>query len=129
MYLHQLDIFIKHHLRVRYYMRYCDDFIILSANKHYLENIISQINNFLMNNLKVLLHPHKIILKPYHQGIDFLGYISFPYHVMVRTKTKKRMFAKIKKKIMLLKNGILSQKSFYQMVVARYLPMPVRRRE
>lgn len=54
---------------------------------------------FFLNNLKLSLYPDKIIIKRYHQGIDFLGYISFPGYRILRTKTRKRMFKKIKQKI------------------------------
>jgi len=98
-YLNELDQFIKHTLKIRYYIRYCDDFVILSDKRIFLEEIVLQINEFLKINLKLLLHPNKIIIKKYHQGIDFLGYVSFPYHRILRTKTKNRMFKKIEIKI------------------------------
>ncbi len=98
-YLNELDYFIKHNLRIKYYIRYCDDFIIIDNDKEYLKKIILVISNFLNNNLKLSLHPDKIIIKKYHQGIDFLGYVNFPYYRTLRTKTKKRMFKKIKQRI------------------------------
>jgi RNA-directed DNA polymerase len=45
-YLHELDIYIKHSLRERYYLRYCDDFIILSSDEHYLKCVIAHANQF-----------------------------------------------------------------------------------
>ena len=98
-YLNKLDQFIKHNLKIKYYIRYCDDFVIISQDRNYLINLILQINNFLINNLKLLLHRDKIIIRKYHQGIDFLGYVSFPNHRVLRTKTKNRIFKKIKQKI------------------------------
>ncbi|MEW5907964.1 MAG: reverse transcriptase domain-containing protein [Patescibacteria group bacterium] len=94
-YLDELDQFIKHNLRVKYYLRYCDDFLILGEEK-YLKNLIKSINNFLINKLKLSLHPDKIIIRKYYQGIDFLGYIVLPYHRVLRTKTKKRILKKIR---------------------------------
>lgn len=94
-YLNELDKFIKHRLKIRYYIRYCDDFLILSRDIEYLKNLIPQIDCFLKDNLKLFLHPDKIIIKKYHQGIDFLGYVSFPYHRILRTKTRNRIFKKL----------------------------------
>lgn len=108
-YLNELDKFIKHELRVRYYIRYCDDFVILNTDKLYLENLISEINNFLQNNLKLFLHPEKISIRKYHQGIDFLGYVSFVHHRILRLKTKNRIIRNIK-----LKRIYLAEKSFNQ---------------
>lgn len=98
-YFNELDYYIKRNLRIKYYIRYCDDFIILDDNKEYLEELILQIDYFLKETLKLSLHPDKIIIKKYHQGIDFLGYVGFPHHRILRTKTKKRMFKRINQKI------------------------------
>ena len=97
-YLNELDQFIKHNLKIKYYIRYCDDFIILLDNKNYLENIIPVINNFLIKELVLFLHPNKVIIRKYHQGIDFLGYVSFPNYKILRTKTKNRMMRRINEK-------------------------------
>jgi hypothetical protein len=115
-YLNKLDKFIKHKLKVKYYIRYCDDFLILDENKKYLEKIIPKINNFLQNELKLSLHSDKIIIRKCHQGIDFLGYVSFPYHRILRTKTKRRMFRKIKGKFQELKRDKISKESFNQTI-------------
>lgn len=97
-YLNELDKFIKQELKVKYYIRYADDFIILSRSREYLEELITQIGVFLKINLKLSLHEDKIILRKYNQGIDFLGYIVLPHYVLPRTKTIKRMFRKLEEK-------------------------------
>lgn len=113
-YLNELDKFIKHTLKIKYYVRYCDDFVMVSASKVCLENLISQINNFLESHLKLSLHPNKIIIRKYHQGIDFLGYVSFPHHIVLRNRTKKRMFGKINLKMSEFKKYEISVESFNQ---------------
>lgn len=95
-YLNELDQFIKHELKIKYYLRYCDDFIIL-GNKEDFAEIINRINKFLANNLGLILHPNKIIIRKFFQGIDFLGYVTRPYCVVLRTKTKRRLLRKINK--------------------------------
>ena len=62
-YLHELDDFIKQELRERYYLRYCDDFIILSNDKSHLKSLIISIREFLIKNLQLELHPKKLIIK------------------------------------------------------------------
>ena len=56
-----------------------------------------QISNFLQNELKLNLHPDKVFIKTLNSGVDFLGWINFSDHRILRTKTKKRMVARIKK--------------------------------
>lgn len=113
-YLNELDQFIKRTLKIKYYIRYCDDFVILSDDEYYLRGIISRLDNFLQRHLKLKLHPDKIILKKYHQGMDFLGYVDFPYHKILRIKTKSRIFKKLDLKIDGLKQDKVSEKSFNQ---------------
>ena len=112
--LNELDRFIKHKLKIKYYIRYCDDFVILSDNKKYLEELILKINNFLKEKLKLSLHSDKISIRKYHQGIDYLGYVSFPYYRILRTKTKRKMFRKIEERMKELKVNKISEESFNQ---------------
>lgn len=98
-YLNELDQFIKHKLKVKYYLRYADDFLILSDSKNYLNHLIKPIEFYLQDKLKLELHPQKIIFRKLEWGIDFLGYIVLPHHILPRTKTKKRILEKLKEKI------------------------------
>lgn len=76
-YLNELDKFLKHKLKIKYYIRYCDDFLILDRNKVYLENLIVTINDFLKNRLRLSLHPNKIIIRIYRQGGRLFGICKF----------------------------------------------------
>jgi RNA-directed DNA polymerase len=114
-YLNELDYFVKHILKIKYYIRYCDDSAIINCNKKYLNNLILVINTFLNNDLKLFLHPGKIIIRKFNQGIDFLGYVSFPYHRVLRTKTKKRIFKKITSKNFQSYFGILKHCNGYKL--------------
>ena len=94
-YLHELDWFMKQTLNIMYYLRYCDDFVIVSTDKFYLQSLIEPIRQFLNDRLKLELHPNKISIRSWNQGIDFLGYVSRPHSTTIRTKTKKRMITRI----------------------------------
>ena len=113
-YMNEFDQFIKHKLIVKQYVRYTDDFIIISKNKDYLTNLIKLIQEFLKTNLALKLHPKKISIKKISQGVDFLGYILFPYHRLLRTKTKKRIFKKMKQQIFYYHQGHISEKTLNQ---------------
>ena len=97
-YLNEFDQFVKRQLKVRYYIRYADDFIILTDDKIYLERLIKPINDFLSIKLKLTLHPDKVFIKTLASGMDFLGWVNFPFCRVLRTATKKRMFRGIKLK-------------------------------
>jgi retron-type reverse transcriptase len=94
-YLHELDWFMKQKLGIKYYLRYCDDFVVISTNKEYLQSLIESIRQFLSSQLKLELHPNKVSIRPWDQGIDFLGYVSRPYVTSVRNKTKCRMLSRV----------------------------------
>ncbi|KKP98186.1 MAG: Retron-type reverse transcriptase [Candidatus Moranbacteria bacterium GW2011_GWE1_36_7] len=111
-YLNELDQFAKHILREKYYLRYCDDFIFLSENRKHLEEIVALVDNFLEDRLKLILHPNKIIIRKYRQGVDFLGYVAFPHHRIFRAKTRKRVLRKIKENRDNFQKKIISEKTF-----------------
>jgi len=89
-YLNELDYFIKYELKIKYYIRYVDDFVILHKSKTTLEHYKKEINNFLKNNLKIELHDGKSKIYHLHRGINFLGYRNFYHHKILR-KNKRRL--------------------------------------
>jgi hypothetical protein len=96
-YMNEFDQFMKRELKVKYYIRYADDFVILNENKDYLENLLPKISAFLGRELKLNLHPDKVFIKTIASGVDFLGWVNFPYHTVLRTSTKRRMLKNLKK--------------------------------
>jgi retron-type reverse transcriptase len=95
LYLHELDMFVKQTLRQRYFIRYCDDFIILADDRAELEALIRPIQDFLATALKLTLHPDKIVLRKLSWGLDFVGYVQFFDHRLMRTATKRRMLSRL----------------------------------
>ena len=110
-YMNEFDQFMKHTFRVKDYVRYTDDFAIASPDRAYLENLIEPISAFLRYRLALALHPKKIVIRKLHQGIDFLGYVILPKHRLLRTKTRRRMFARFKAKAAAYRAGIISEES------------------
>ena len=113
-YLNELDQYVKHNLKIKYYLRYCDDFIILGCEPHFLLELAYKMSEFLEERLGLNLHQDKIILRKHRQGIDFLGYVVLPYHRMLRTKTSKRTIRKIIKKRNEFEDGLIAEDSFRQ---------------
>lgn len=90
-YMNEFDQYVKHILKQKYYIRYADDFVFLSTGKKELENLLPLLNTFLEEKLKLSLHPDKVFIKTIASGVDFLGWVTFPTHRVLRTSTKKRM--------------------------------------
>lgn len=94
-YMTPFDQFVKHRLKAHHYICYADDFVIFSKNKSRLEAGLSNIRQFLRERLKLELHPQKVFTKTLASGVDFLGWVHFPDHRVLRTTTKRRMFKKL----------------------------------
>ncbi|RJQ34270.1 hypothetical protein C4568_02905 [Candidatus Parcubacteria bacterium] len=90
-YMNEFDQYMKHKLKAKHYIRYADDFVILSRDKQELQRIGRYIALFLRQRLKLELHPDKVFIKTFASGVDFLGWIHFPDHRVLRTSTKRRM--------------------------------------
>lgn len=85
-YLHELDLFCKHKLRTKHYLRYADDIIIVSGDRYELEFVYEDISVFLKE--KLLLLTHKKIITTVYRGIDVLGVVFFPRYGVLRKRTR-----------------------------------------
>ncbi len=95
-YLNELDKFAENELKLKdCYVRYSDDFIIIGDNKKDLFDQVEKIRKFLSEKLMLELPQEKIAFRKLRWGIDFCGCIVLPNAVLLRNKTKGRMFGKI----------------------------------
>lgn len=95
-YMNEFDQFVKHNLRVKYYIRYADDFVLLSEDRKFLVALIPQLNEFLETNLGLTMHPDKVYIKSFASGVDFLGWVHFLDHRVLRRVSKRRMFTRLR---------------------------------
>lgn len=68
---------------------------LLSTDRAELERELSRVRDFLREKLSLELHPDKVFIKTFASGVDFLGWIHFPSHRVLRTSSKRRMFRRI----------------------------------
>jgi retron-type reverse transcriptase len=113
-YMNRFDQFVKHKLKIKHYIRYTDDFAVVHQNEDYLWDMKNKMESFLENELKLSLHPEKVCVRKYSQGIDFLGYVVLPKVKLLRTKTKRRMMRKMKLKAKRFVCGEVSEESLFQ---------------
>jgi len=93
-YLSGFDHWIKEVKRVRSYYRYCDDIVILGNNKQELHNLLGEIKVYL-GDLKLTVKPNYQVF-PVSRGIDFVGYVHFQTHTLLRKSIKKRFIKMLK---------------------------------
>ena len=94
-YLNSFDHFIKHDLKVRYYGRYVDDFVIIHNDRDYLKSIIPKIKRFLSDELFLTLHPDKIYLQHHSKGVKYLGAVIMPKRIYIANRTKGNFYNSI----------------------------------
>jgi RNA-directed DNA polymerase len=94
-YMNEFDQFMKHAIKAEHYVRYADDFAVLSQDREYLETVLPKMQDFLQQKLKLIMHPDKVFIKTVGSGVDFLGWVHFPDHRVLRTTTKRRMLNRL----------------------------------
>ena len=95
-YLNGLDYFAKHDLKVKHYIRYMDDFLLLSDSKPELHSWKHQIEKLLNVELKLELHPVKRQVFPTNIGVDFVGYTVWNDHKKLRRRNVSRFISRLK---------------------------------
>ncbi|MBI5794069.1 hypothetical protein HZA87_03215 [Candidatus Uhrbacteria bacterium] len=93
--MNEFDQFVKHRLRFKHYIRYADDFVFLSQDRRELLDLLPVVTRFLERHLHLLIHPGKIELRTFASGVDFLGWVHFPDHRVLRLTTRRRMLARL----------------------------------
>ena len=101
-YLNELDHFVKHNLKAKYYLRYVDDFLLLSRDKEELKQWRNEIIKFLADNLQLELNHKKEILQSNDKGINWLGYIVKPHY----TLSRRRVVKSLRNKVFLFSKGL-----------------------
>ena len=113
-YMNEFDQFVKQKLKVKHYARYTDDFVIISIDEKYLEGLLDPFQKFIGDRLKLSLHPKKCAILDAGQGIDFLGYVILPHYRLLRSKTKRRIFRKLKYRVAQYREGVIDEHSLSQ---------------
>ena len=96
-YMDSFDHFVKHDLKIRYYGRYVDDFVIVHEDKEYLRNLITKLSEYLQSELQTTIHPKKIYFQHYSKGVKFLGTVILPNRIYIADRTKGNFYNAIEK--------------------------------
>ena len=94
-FLNELDQFVKHKLRAKYYIRYVNDFVILDRSPKLLHQHMKKVDVFLQDILDLELHPDKSKIIPLSVGVEFLGMKIFSYHRLLKGKKLRKFYRKL----------------------------------
>lgn len=96
MYLDPLDQFYKRVLGIKRYIRYMDDIIILDNDKERLKEYGRRMTQFLEERLHLNFN-NKTALRPVRVGCEFVGFVIYNDHVILRKSTTLRMKRTLRK--------------------------------
>ncbi len=108
-YLNEVDQYIKHELKIKYYFRYMDDSVILVKSREQAKETLKNIKIFLKENLKLELNKKTQIFKN-KQGVNFCGYKINEYRLKIRDKGKRKLKVKVKILKEKIKQGKITSK-------------------
>lgn len=97
LYLSYFGHWLKEERRIKYYYRYADDMVILASNKEKLHSLLGDVKSYLHNNLHLDLKDNYQIFPVDNRGIDFVGYVFFHTHILMRKSIKKNFCRKVAK--------------------------------
>ena len=107
--MNEIDQMIKHKLKVKYYVRYLDDSVIIVQTKEEARKCLKEITKFLEEKLQLKLNKKTQIFKG-RQGVNFCGYKINEYRLKIRDKGKRKLKKKIKYLKYEIRNGRMSSK-------------------
>jgi len=107
-YLHELDMFVKHELRCPAYLRYMDDFVLFDDDKAVLQGWKGAIRAFLASRLRLELHPKKSLVFPVQVGLEFCGFRIYPTHRRLRRSAIRRFVGRFRRQREAFQEGKLS---------------------
>lgn len=117
-YLTKLDRFVKQELRIKDYVRYCDDFCLFHNDKKYLHECKRRIEEFIKTELALTFSKADVFNTK--QGIDFLGYRHFDNYILLRKNTAKRIIRRFKELPENRKNGIITEEQYRATISSAY---------
>lgn len=94
LYLSYFDHWLKEIKYVKYYYRYADDMVILGPDKPYLHHLFADMSEYLTSQLKLCVKENYQIFPVADRGIDFVGYVFYHTHTLMRKTIKCRMCRK-----------------------------------
>ncbi len=98
-YLNAFDHVVKERLHAPFFIRYSDDFLLAHPCREWLEAALPFIRDTLYATRRLTVHPQKILLRPFHHGIDWLGAMLYPEYRVMRTRTKRRLWRMTKVRV------------------------------
>ena len=116
-YLYKLDHYIINNLKLKYMVKYMDDYVIISRDKEYLKYALKVISSKLEKEYKLKINRRKTMILDSYHDFEFLGY-NFRVNnnriiINIKSENKRRRKNNIKKLNYLYDNNLISYKRYF----------------
>ena len=115
-YLNELDYYIKHRLKARYYIRYVDDFLILHTSRGKLQEWKEKIDTFLREKIKIELHPEKSKIISLGRPIPFMGLKIFYHHKLLKGFNRRNVQKRVHKLHQKYEDKVITYDKIYEVM-------------
>lgn len=95
-YMNPLDQFVEHRIKPLGYVRYVDDFVLVDRDIELLKAAKDEIEQFVWQELSLIINPTKTKLDTVYSGIDFVGRVIKPYRTIPRARLHKNAYQKLR---------------------------------
>ena len=114
-YLSEVDYYIIHDLKIKYMIRYMDDFILIHKDKEYLKYCLKQIEHKL-EQYSLKLNNNKAEITNIKHGFTFLGYnfkLKGKLIIKLSNQTRYKKIKNLKTKHKLYKNEKITFQNYF----------------
>lgn len=116
-YLYKLDYYIINNLKLKYLLKYMDDYIIISNNKDKLKKALNEIEYILNKKYKLNINKNETNIYDSYHGFEYLGYMFYIRNnktiIKIKSSNKRRIDNNIKKINYLYKNNYISYQKYF----------------
>ncbi len=100
---------MKHVLKPKVYLRYGDDFFIITDDRETAVAFRERITLFLLRELRLEINPKHDILIPVKKGLRFLGVEIFPGGRRMNKRNRKRIIRNLDRKNIASYRGLVAK--------------------
>jgi len=106
-YLNEFDHWIKEEKGMKYYLRYCDDGVILHSDREFLKLLMQEIREY-FSSIGLNLNPKTSVFPVDKCGVDFLGYRHYRNYTLLRKSSARRLKTRIKSVPLMSPESVIS---------------------
>lgn len=118
--MNEIDHYIKRTLKVKYYVRYADDLILLVDGKATAGDVLGCIRSFGRDVLNLTFPDRKCFIRPLWMSLEALGYRIAPNRISLTSRAKSALIKRLKAFDRLLMENRITRPAVIQSLTSWY---------